>query len=268
VKFYDDVFCYRVDDWLEDFAKRYRSEVNLPFYCLTRADLLTEDMAKLLKEAGCQTIQMAVESVNEKIRNGLLRRNMTTEQLTAAFTLCRELGLTVVTNYILGLPTSTIQDDIDAVHFNIEAQVPVPEFPIFQPYPETELGRLCMRNGWFDGNCDSIHMSYNHRSLLSCFTESEKDTQRNIAYLGQLANTCAEAHPAVTDFVMRQLIHQPTHPLFADIYARHKWRLYNSLVYPLQHPRDTEAYLRDKSLRLGVSERIDEQGNFHAQNLL
>ncbi len=255
VKFYDDVFTLRVDDWLEEFARKYRDVIGLPFYCLTTPDVMTADLAELLREAGCRTIQMAVESVNDRIRTELLHRTVTREQMKQAFKICTDLGMTVVTNYMIGLPTSTAEDDINAVYFNIKAGVPVPEFPIFQPYPGTELGELCIREGWFDGDFDKLHMSYNFRSPLTCFSEGEKDVQRNIAYLGQVANSAAAAWPSLTDFILRYLVHQPTNELFAEIYTRHKWELYSTLIYPLDHTAEQEERLREKSLRLGVSER-------------
>ncbi|MBU0467100.1 MAG: B12-binding domain-containing radical SAM protein [Nanoarchaeota archaeon] len=259
IKFYDDVLTFRVDDWLREFAQRYKQEVGLSFYCLTRADLMTEEMAKLLKEAGCQTVQMAAESTNDRIRNELLHRNMTKEQMKKAFKICADKGMTVVTNYILGLPGSTVQDDIDAVYFNIEAGVPVPEFPIFQPYPGTELGDLCVREGWFDGDFDSIHTSYNNRSPLNCFNEEEKDIHANINRLGQIATTCARDHPSITNLIMNHLIHQRgENEAFARAYTEHKWELYNRLVYPFKHSEETKQEMLGKSLRLGVSDRTDE----------
>ncbi|MDD5613826.1 MAG: cobalamin-dependent protein, partial [Candidatus Omnitrophica bacterium] len=36
VKFYDDVFTYKADGWLEEFSKKYRERVGLPFFVLTR----------------------------------------------------------------------------------------------------------------------------------------------------------------------------------------------------------------------------------------
>lgn len=259
VKFYDDIFTSCADDWLETFSARYRAEVGLPFYCLTRADLLDADMVRLLKDAGCRVIQMAAESADERTRRTLLGRHMTDSQLRRAFDMCRDHGITVVTNYMLGLPTSCIEDDVRAVTFNIEAGVSVPEFPIFQPYPGTELGALCVRAGWFDGDLDAIHASYNHRSPLACFSERDKDIQRNIACLGQLANTYAATRPSLTALILDRLIYGPPRPLYADLYARHKWKLYNALVYQLAHPPGRQAWLRARSLTLGVSQRTDEE---------
>src|SRR3990172_6782749 len=45
IKFYDDMFILdrRVDPWLEEFAEVYPREVGLPFFCLTRCNVMTPD---------------------------------------------------------------------------------------------------------------------------------------------------------------------------------------------------------------------------------
>ncbi len=62
IKISDDTFAHVVDDWLITFLTRYKREINLPFYCLMRSNTLSKEMARLLKEAGCVSVCMAVES--------------------------------------------------------------------------------------------------------------------------------------------------------------------------------------------------------------
>jgi anaerobic magnesium-protoporphyrin IX monomethyl ester cyclase len=61
IKFYDDIFALQADEWLEEFADKYAAQVRLPFHCLTRADLLNDDVVRLLKHAGCRSISMSIE---------------------------------------------------------------------------------------------------------------------------------------------------------------------------------------------------------------
>ncbi|MDI6760939.1 MAG: hypothetical protein QMD05_08930, partial [Candidatus Brocadiaceae bacterium] len=68
IKFYDDIFALREDEWLEEFSEKYPKEVGLPFHCLVRADILTEGMLLKLKKAGIQSISMSIEAGNEFVR--------------------------------------------------------------------------------------------------------------------------------------------------------------------------------------------------------
>jgi radical SAM superfamily enzyme YgiQ (UPF0313 family) len=72
VKLYDDIFTYQADEWLEKFAKLYKQEINLPFQCLLRINLVTEDMVKLLKEAGCVSVSVSIEAGNPEAREKIL----------------------------------------------------------------------------------------------------------------------------------------------------------------------------------------------------
>ncbi len=255
VKFYDDIFCYKADEWLEEFVKKYSVKINLPFYCLTRPDLMTDEIAGLLKEANCKTVQMAVESTNDRIREKLLNRNITKEQMVKAFRTCTDKGIAVVTNYILGLPTSTIKDDIDSVYFNVKAGVHVPEFPIFQPYPKTVLGERCLREGWFRENFEDIHVSYNNISPLNCFSRRNKNIQRNINRLGQIA----ASYTLLTELIMKRLIYLPHNILFAKAYSLFKLILYEKYVYPIRHSLKDKLVLISKTLRLETFKRVTEK---------
>jgi radical SAM superfamily enzyme YgiQ (UPF0313 family) len=61
VLFYDDVFTtHRA--WLEEFAPRYKREVGLPFWCYTYPRTTNREVVKLLKEAGCASVTMGIQS--------------------------------------------------------------------------------------------------------------------------------------------------------------------------------------------------------------
>ena len=57
------------------------------------------------------------------------------------------------------------------------------EFPVFFPYPKTELGEYSIEHGYFDGDFDKLHMNYQTDSPLNCFSEKEKLMQVNLSLL-------------------------------------------------------------------------------------
>lgn len=187
VKFYDDVFAFSLDDWLIEFGERYPREIGLPFYILNRADLLTEDITRVLKHAGCTTISMSIEAGQEHIRNNMLKRNMSNDQIWDAFALCRKYGIMTFSNTMLGLPGTTIEDDFYSIEFNIDLGVDYGEFPVFYPYPGTDLGDYAIQRGMFHGDFDRMAKFYMGRSPLSTFTEQEKNIHSNLALLGMVA---------------------------------------------------------------------------------
>lgn len=227
VKFYDDIFCYRADEWLEEFSQKYKERIDLPFFILTRGDLLTEDMVKLLKHAGCRTISMSIEAGNSQIRNEMLRRGMSDHEIIAAHRLCQKYGIYTFTNCIIGLPGTSIDNDIESVDLARECKVNWAEFPIFYPYPGTELGDQAIAMGMYTPDYEEMHTSYMYRSPLSCFSEQERNAQMNLGTLGALA----VIFPWLRNLIVRHLIHWRHNRLFTLAYYLIKMYILRRKIY-------------------------------------
>ena len=255
VKFYDDIFTYSADDWLEEFASKYRQKIGLPFHCLTRADLMTEDIARLLKEAGCFSISMSIEAGNPYFRNELLKRNMSDEQIIKAFHICRKYGIHTFSNNILGLPHATLENEIETIDLNIKAKASFVEFPIFHPYPRTELGDYCIEEGIYQPDYSGLHMSYMNKSPLSCFTEKEKNMQRNLSTLGVLVIWL----PFLRGIVLKWLIRLPYNRLFFLLYYLAKVYLNKTRIYPMKLGIRGFWRILRKSSKLESFKKFDER---------
>lgn len=259
IKFYDDIFVLKADDWLEEFTERYSKEVDLPFFCLMRANLMTEKISDLLKKAGCRTISMSIESANNRIRTEVLRRRMTNEQIKRAYKLCGQRGIAIQSNNILGLPTSRIEDDIATVDFNIECGpkqgiAVIAEFGTVHPYPGTELGAFCKERGIYDpeeGFYD-MHMSYHDESPLNCFTPREKRMQRNLTMLG----TVAVRFPSLRNLIINHLIKWPTNPLIFIAFYLAKTTGYMKHIYPIGYTMKDYLRVIPQSLKLDWFKRM------------
>ena len=253
IKFYDDIFTYKVDDWLEEFCDRYPKEVGLPFFTLTRFDLLTDEMARLLKSAGCRALQMSIESVNERIRNGFLFRNMSLDQIRNAYAICKKHGIIVVQNCIIGLPTSTLRDEKDAINFVVDNYGKgYTDFPIYQPYPKTPLGESCIAMNIYDGDYENIHLSYGHHSVLSCFDKKYKNILRNLAVLG----TVACRYPWTKWLILNVLIYLPYNRLFFMAFYLTKMAYHAKYIYRYKHSLKEWWRLICKSLRVESQKRF------------
>jgi anaerobic magnesium-protoporphyrin IX monomethyl ester cyclase len=172
VVFVDDTFVLS-PQWLAEFAVKFPQQVGLPFFCNTRANLVTEEQVRLLKEAGCHSVSMGIETANDRIRNDLLKRRMSNEQVLEASQLIRNGGLRLTTTNMIGLPTSTLEDDFETLELNIRARPSYAHVFIFQPYPRTELGEFTREHGWMVGTFDDIgEVAWDH-SVLD-FDEAHK----------------------------------------------------------------------------------------------
>lgn len=124
IKFYDDMFEFRVTPWLEEFAEKFPKEVGLPFFCLVRCDVfcreekngvvkVNEELLCLLKKAGLQSISMSIEAGNNFIRENILVRDMTEKEIRTAFALMKKHKIGTFANTILGIPAPVIPQASD-----------------------------------------------------------------------------------------------------------------------------------------------------------
>lgn len=230
IKFYDDVFVLKDDEWLDEFSEKYPREVGLPFHCLVRADDLTEPILLKLKKAGLSSISMSIESGNERVREEILKRGMSTERMVKAFHLCHALKVPTFSNTILAIPGTGVKEDIESMDMNLRCKVTFGEFPIFFPYPGTELARYAIEKGYFDGDFDRLHMSYQSSSPLGGFTDKEKLMQRNLSLL---ATVCLWM-PSLRNITTRWLIKLPLTRLYFVAYFLVKAYLVKTRIYPMK----------------------------------
>ncbi len=123
IKFYDDVFTFRSDEWLQDFADKYPRVIGLPFHCLTRADLVRRDpkMIEYLKKAGIKSMSMSIEAGNPFIREHILKRGMSEEDIRFAFEICQKNKIATFSNTILAIP-APILPKADDEAFELKAR--------------------------------------------------------------------------------------------------------------------------------------------------
>jgi anaerobic magnesium-protoporphyrin IX monomethyl ester cyclase len=147
LNFRDDILPWK-GGWLEKFTSFYRREIGLPFICNYRANLVTPDIVRMLREAGCYQMFFGVESGNDFIRNEVLNRHMSREKIVEAFNACREAGINTVAYNMVGLPYEDKSKVLDTIKLNVDIGADHSLSPIYYPYPDTALFDLAVREGW------------------------------------------------------------------------------------------------------------------------
>jgi anaerobic magnesium-protoporphyrin IX monomethyl ester cyclase len=224
VVFLDDLFIvYR--DWLEELAEKFPQEVGLPFFCNVRANLVTPEKIALLKQAGCASVGMGLETGNPRVRNEILKRNLSDEQILEASRLTHEAGIQLLTTNMLGLPGGSLENDFETLALNHACRPAYANAFLYQPYPRTELGEYAHQNGHVEGKLDDIDPSAWERSVLRF---SAPDEKRQIENLNKLFAVAVE-WPKMTGLV-RRLIRWPPNLLFRLVYKLWKgWAIKNRI---------------------------------------
>jgi len=144
IGFDDDILPLKLD-WFEEFVRKYKKNISLPMVCNLRPNLATKERFKLLKEAGCIQLSMGIEAGNDFIRNKILKRNLSKEQIVSAYRLCGEAGIKMFSYNMVGLPFENISMMLETVKINAQVKTDMCQASIFYPYPKTELYDLCKR---------------------------------------------------------------------------------------------------------------------------
>lgn len=186
IYFQDDTFNLR-QSFLDEFLPLYKEKVGLPFHCHVRAELVTDKQAKALSEAGCYSARFAIEIAGEKKQTLLNRGKMTDEDCINASSLLRKYGIKVMTQNILCLPDTSIEDDYRTLELNKKCKPTFAWASIYQPYKGTKLGDYCYSKGivekepgrFFSGSPLRLEDVKKREAFQKCFsllaTESDPD---------------------------------------------------------------------------------------------
>ena len=149
VIFQDDIFILE-REWVFEFCRVYTERIALPFHCHLRANLVDSEITEELKKAGCVSVKMAIESASDRLRNGVLNRNMSRDTIEKACIAVKDAGIVLITQNILGIPTGTLEDDLDTLALNCTIEPDFAFATLLQPYPKTEIGKFCIENGFME----------------------------------------------------------------------------------------------------------------------
>lgn len=107
--FADDIFGLK-PKWVERFVEFLREyDAVIPFKCLKRADLVTEEMARSLADAGCKTVWIGAESGSQKILDAMDKGDRV-EDIHRAAKLLHANGIEVGFFLQFGYPGETWDD--------------------------------------------------------------------------------------------------------------------------------------------------------------
>jgi anaerobic magnesium-protoporphyrin IX monomethyl ester cyclase len=101
--FADDIFGLK-PGWIETFSTLAREQdAIIPFKCLQRVDLITEEVAAALQQAGCKTVWMGAESGSQKVLDAM-DKDASVEQIYDAARRLHRVGVEVCFFLQFGYP--------------------------------------------------------------------------------------------------------------------------------------------------------------------
>jgi len=149
IRFFDDSLGAN-KLWLEEFSSKYAHEISLPFICYMHPNHVSKESIQLLKSAGCCEIELGVQSLNEDICKGTLKRYIPLQIIEQAIDLIQFYGISIVTDNIVGLPGQTEEDIIRMAEFYNMKRVNRVYFFWLRFYPKTAILEKVKEEGIID----------------------------------------------------------------------------------------------------------------------
>lgn len=153
VSFLDDNFTINKKRVTELCEHLISANLKVSWDTMTRADILNEDVVKLLKQAGCCGVSIGIESGSERMLKKI-DKGVNLEKVVDAYDLLYRYDIPSGANFMAGFPEETMED-IDKT-FDVMKRIKTENinFNIFEPIPGSPLLEDCKRLGLIPQNID------------------------------------------------------------------------------------------------------------------
>jgi anaerobic magnesium-protoporphyrin IX monomethyl ester cyclase len=118
-----------------------RRNLKIEWSVFARVDRISEDLAQLMKRAGCEWVLFGVESADEDILK-TIKKGITLEEVRCAVKIAAEAGINVFNSFILGLPGESWDTALKSLAFGDELCHKYGAkygFHMLSPLPGTEI---------------------------------------------------------------------------------------------------------------------------------
>ncbi len=153
IYFVGDNFTIQKNKTMEICDLIIKNKLDIEWVCDTRVDLISRELLRKMKEAGCKTIWFGVESGSQRVLSKI-NKGVTLEQTMNTFKLCREEGIQTACSFMLGIPGETTEDMKASFKFARKLNPDWCRFNIFIAVPGSSLYEEIMQKKLYDHTDD------------------------------------------------------------------------------------------------------------------
>ena len=113
----------------------------------TRANLITEESAPLMRKSGCHALHMGVESASDETLKKY-HKGIGIEKMKKPFKLCKDHGIQSLGYFIIGLPGETVDDIKRTIDLAIQLDCDFASFNMAMPIIGTDLRDEALSKGY------------------------------------------------------------------------------------------------------------------------
>ncbi len=145
--YFDDDILPLKQKWFFEFAREYKKEINRPYWCNIRPNLVNGKTVEALVNSGCTRVGIGIETGNEGIRNEILKRGLSDKTIIDAVSSLEESGVYVYGFNMVGLPGESKAELLDTIRMNANLGINKIQCTVFYPYKHTDIYDSCVQDG-------------------------------------------------------------------------------------------------------------------------
>jgi len=138
IKFIDDTLAADYNRAMTIAKEIKKRNFDFTWFASAVVNQVDRPLLKAFKDAGCWAILFGAESGVQKDLNAI-RKGITPNQIRKAVKAAKEVGLTVYTPFLFGIPGQTYEDGLKTIEFALELDPDMANFHAITPFPGTEL---------------------------------------------------------------------------------------------------------------------------------
>ncbi|MCC7557326.1 MAG: B12-binding domain-containing radical SAM protein [Methanobacteriaceae archaeon] len=112
--------------------------LDISFVASSRVDKVDKKLLESLKQSGMATLYYGVESGSQRILN-LMKKGITLKQAENAVKTAKNVGVDILTSFILGYPGETPDEMDKTIKFAIKLDADYSQFSVLTPFPGTPV---------------------------------------------------------------------------------------------------------------------------------
>ncbi len=138
IKFIDDTLAADYDRAMAIATEIRARKLDFTWFASACVNQVDKPLLQAFKDAGCWAILMGAESGVQKNLN-TIKKGITLGQVRKAVRAAKEVGITVYTPFIFGIPGETFADGLKTIEFACELDPDIANFHALTPFPGTVL---------------------------------------------------------------------------------------------------------------------------------
>ena len=140
--------------------------------------LLDDELLELMKESGCQFLDVSIESGVERVLKEIIRKPLKLENSKKMVKKAKELGIDVVASFVVGFPGETWDEIRQTIRFAENFEADYVKIAIATPLPNTELYQTAKYGGYLREDFSFDDMDWSRGQI-----ETDEFTRQDLTIL-------------------------------------------------------------------------------------